>query len=191
MHTTRFGKDLAEAKDLQAGLIAPTQTTKGGKGKPSTRRRQLRQLRRPTRHLPVHPEEPASPGPRASSRTGRAATSGTRSRLGRTRKATSSRTRAATSSRTPRTTCRTMVRALRQSVSEMPRAHLNRDQIESNLGVPGIQGHQENTLYESFKTLRALNFITCIRKNYKQKKSILNSCLLYKIICTTVVASQT
>ena len=30
--------------------------------------------------------------------------------------------------------------------------HLNRDQIESDLSVPGIQGHQENALYKSFET---------------------------------------
>ena len=30
-------------------------------------------------------------------------------------------------------------------------AHLNRDKIESNLSVPGIQGHQENALIKSFK----------------------------------------
>ena len=30
-------------------------------------------------------------------------------------------------------------------------AHLNRDKIESNLSVPGIQGHQENTLIKSFE----------------------------------------
>ena len=29
-------------------------------------------------------------------------------------------------------------------------AHLNRDKIESNLSVPGIQGHQENALIKSF-----------------------------------------
>ena len=30
-------------------------------------------------------------------------------------------------------------------------AHLNRDNIESNLSVPGIQGRQENTLIKSFE----------------------------------------
>ena len=30
-------------------------------------------------------------------------------------------------------------------------AHLNRDKIESNLSVPGIQGHQENALIKSFE----------------------------------------
>ena len=30
-------------------------------------------------------------------------------------------------------------------------SHLNRDQIESNLSVPGTQWHQENTLYKSFE----------------------------------------
>ena len=29
--------------------------------------------------------------------------------------------------------------------------HLNRDKIESNLSVPGIQGHQENALIKSFE----------------------------------------
>ena len=33
-----------------------------------------------------------------------------------------------------------------------PGTHLNRDRIESNLRVPGIQGCNENALYESFKT---------------------------------------
>ena len=28
--------------------------------------------------------------------------------------------------------------------------HLNRDEIESNLSVPGIQGNQENCLIKSF-----------------------------------------
>ena len=31
-------------------------------------------------------------------------------------------------------------------------SHLNRDEIESNLSVPGNQGHQENALYKSFET---------------------------------------
>jgi len=30
--------------------------------------------------------------------------------------------------------------------------HLNRDTIESNLSVPGIQGYHENALYKSFET---------------------------------------
>ena len=30
-------------------------------------------------------------------------------------------------------------------------AHLNRNQIESNLSVPGIQGCHENALYKSFE----------------------------------------
>ena len=30
-------------------------------------------------------------------------------------------------------------------------AHLNRDKIESNLSVPGIQEHQENALIKSFE----------------------------------------
>ena len=29
--------------------------------------------------------------------------------------------------------------------------HLNRDEIESNLSVPGIQGNQENALIKSFE----------------------------------------
>ena len=32
------------------------------------------------------------------------------------------------------------------------RAHLNRDKIESNLSVPGIQGCHENALFKSFET---------------------------------------
>ena len=31
-------------------------------------------------------------------------------------------------------------------------AHLNRDKIDYNLSVPGIQGYQENALYKSFET---------------------------------------
>ena len=30
-------------------------------------------------------------------------------------------------------------------------SHLNREMIESNLNVPGIQGHQENALIKSFE----------------------------------------
>ena len=30
-------------------------------------------------------------------------------------------------------------------------AHLNKDKIESNLSVPGSQGHQENALIKSFE----------------------------------------
>ena len=32
-------------------------------------------------------------------------------------------------------------------------SHLNRDTIESNLSVPGIQGYQENTLIRSFEMI--------------------------------------
>ena len=34
----------------------------------------------------------------------------------------------------------------------MALAHLRKNKIEFNLSVPGIQGHQENTLYKSFET---------------------------------------
>ena len=35
-------------------------------------------------------------------------------------------------------------------------ATVHRNKIETNLSVPGIQGHHENTLYKSFETSRHL-----------------------------------
>ena len=40
--------------------------------------------------------------------------------------------------------------------------HLNKDKIESNLSVPGIQGHQENALIKSFEM--SLHLI-CLRQS--------------------------
>ena len=37
------------------------------------------------------------------------------------------------------------------SVQRITITHLNRDQIESNFSVPGIQGHQENAFFKSFE----------------------------------------
>ena len=37
-------------------------------------------------------------------------------------------------------------------ILDLVRAYINRDKIESNLSVPGIQGCQDNALYKSFET---------------------------------------
>ena len=44
----------------------------------------------------------------------------------------------------------TAVKGIR--VDAIPFAHLNREKIESNLSVPGIQGCHENAIYKSFET---------------------------------------
>ena len=48
--------------------------------------------------------------------------------------------------------CRKIRTTFYQNVAETRPTHLNRDHIESNLSVPGIQGHQENALYKSLET---------------------------------------